>query len=182
MTQVLDKNQTRLSPRRAHGRVVNVIAALLRKQLQIPNIYLNPKIPGVPAIDVLAVDRGGSGDVYGVQIVQLAILPTETGIRRWLTQFEEIPLHFRYLAIQANEETLPTLRKLNHYEALFDSTGIGRVGILAYDERLLDPGAKVDSTLMSVIVQPERFRVRGEQLAKIEKFLVKTKPDIEVRI
>ncbi|HEY5056426.1 MAG TPA: hypothetical protein VII58_09710 [Acidobacteriaceae bacterium] len=182
MIHAVEDSTRRLSVRLSHGRVINAISALLRQQLSVPHVYLKPRVPGSSGIDVLAVDRGGSGDVYGVQIVQLAILPTETGIRKWLAPLKALPVHYRYLAIQASADTLPTLRKLDQYEALFDSTGIGRIGILAYDERLLDPSAKVDSTLMSVIVQPERFRVRGEQLAKIERFLANAKPDMEVRI
>lgn len=182
MIHALEDSTRRLSVRLSHGRVINAISALLRQQLSVPHIYLKPRVPGSSGIDVLAVDRGGSGDVYGVQIVQLAILPTETGIRKWLAPLKALPVHYRYLAIQASAATVPTLRKLDRYEALFDSTGIGRIGILAYDERLLDPSAKADSTLMSVVVQPERFRVRGEQLAKIERFLASAKPDMEVRI
>jgi hypothetical protein len=182
MIHAVEDSTMRLSVRLSHGRVINAVSALLRQQLSVPHIYLKPRVPGSSGIDVLAVDRGGSGDVYGVQVVVMAILPTETGIRKWLAPLKALPVHYKYLAIQANESILPNLRKLDQYEELFDSTGIGRIGILAYDEGLLDASAKVDSTLMSVIVQPERFRVRGEKLANIERFLVKAKPDMEVRI
>lgn len=172
----------RLSPRLSQGRVTNAVSALLRQRLSVPHIYLKPRISGSSGIDVLAVDRGGSGDIYGVQIVVLEILPTQTGVRKWLAPIKALPVHYRYLAIQANEGSLPVLRQLNQYEELFDSTGIGRVGILAYDERLLGANAKADSALVSVVVEAERFRVSNERLAPIERFLTKAKPDIAVRI
>jgi hypothetical protein len=182
MIHAVEDSTRPLSDRLIQGRVINAVSALLRQRLSVPHIYLKPRIPGSTGIDVLAVDRGGSGDVHGVHLVAMAILPTETGIRKWLAPLRPLPVHFKYLAIQATESTIPLLRKLNQYEELFDSTGIGRVGILAYDESLLDASAPADPALMSVIVQPERFLVRGEKLNTIEKWLAKAKPDMEVRI
>ncbi len=177
-----------LNRRLTHGRVINSIADMLRNQLSIPHIFLKPRVPGSTPIDVLAVDRAGSGDVHGVQIDVLTVLPTEAMMRKKLVPLKElalvkkIPVHFKYLAVQSNEENLRTLEQLRQYESLFDPSGIGRVGILAYDERLLRAEAEVDSKLVSIIVAPERFRVRGDKLDSIEKFLAKAKPDVSVRI
>ena len=177
-----------MTNRLAHGRVVNSIAAKFRSQLSIPHIFLKPRVPGSTPIDVLAVDRAGSGDVHGVQIDVLTVLPTDGMMQKKLLPLKEValvkklPVHFKYLAIQSNERFLPILEQLRQYESLFDPSGIGRVGILAYDERLLQVEEEIESKLVSIIVAPERFRVRGDKLSSIEKFLSKAKPDVAVRI
>jgi hypothetical protein len=177
-----------LNSRLSHGRVVNAIAEMFRRQLSIPHIFLEPRVPGSLPIDVLAVDRAGSGDVHGVQIKVMPLLPTETMMQKNLVELKELdvakklPVNFKYLAIQANEGSIETLQQLRHYESLFDPSGIGRVGILAYNEQLLHAEAEIGPNLVSVIVAPERFRIRGEKFDSIEKFLSKAKPDVAVRI
>lgn len=188
MNHVEEVTGKALRNRLIHGRVVNSIVDMFRKRLSIPHIFLKPRVPGATAIDVLAVDRAGSGDVHGVQVDILGILPTESMMRSKLIPLKELavvkklPVNFKYLAVQANEESLRTLQQLRQYESLFDPSGIGRVGILAYDERLLQADSEIDSALVTVVVPPERFRIRGEKLDSIERFLSKAKPDVAVRI
>lgn len=182
MITTQEESTRRLSTRLSHGRVVNAISALLRSQLTVPHIYLKPKVPGSPGIDVMAVDRGGGGDVYGVQIVVWSILPTKSGIRKLLAPMRELPLHYRYFAVQSNGDSLSILARLKEYVELFDPSGIGRYGIMAYDERLLQADCEVSSVPVSVMVEAERFRVRGEKLEILEKFLSRAQPDMQVRI
>ena len=181
MTQLLDKNQTRLTPKRVHGRVVNIVAALLRKQLQIPNIYLNPKIPGVTLVDVLAVDRGGSGDLHAVDVKLVVELHAPAQRRALVQTLKTSPFHFKYLAVPEFAISESGL-DFTTYPDLFDETGIGRIGILSFDSSILDASSMSSVTAVKVLVSPERFLVRGTKLILVEKFLAKAKPDMEVRI
>jgi hypothetical protein len=181
MTQLLEKNPSRLTPKRVQGRVVNVVAALLRKQLQIPNIYLNPKIPGIPAVDILAVDRGGSGDLHAVDIKIVVKLSSPVQRRTLLQDLKASPFHFKYLAVPVfaiDESGLD----FTTYSDLFDESGIGRIGILFFDSSIFDASSASSDSSVKILTRPERFLVRGEKLVTIEKWLAKAKPDIEVRI
>ena len=188
MTTATEIGGRALNSRLSRGRVVNAVAEMFRKQLSIPHIFLEPRVPGSTSIDVLAVDRAGSGDVHGVQIKVMPLLPTETMMQGILEELKtldvvaELPVNFKYLAMQANAESIQTQKQLKHYESLFDPSGIGRIGILAYDERLLQAEAEIGPHLVSVVVAPERFRIRGEKLNVIEKFLSKARPDVAVRV
>jgi hypothetical protein len=181
MTQLLDKNQSRLTPKRVHGRVVNVVAALLRKQLQIPNIYLNPKIPGVPAVDILAVDRGGSGDLHVVEIKPTVELHSRAQLRSLVQTLKPYPFHFKYLALPEFTISQSGL-DFAEYPELFDEAGIGRIGILSFKSSIFDASSFDSADAAKEILRPERFLVRGEKLVTIEKWLAKAKPDMEVRI
>jgi hypothetical protein len=62
------KEETRkLTSRQREGRAINAVAELLRRKLSVPNIYLEPSTSLITA-DVLAVDRGGAGDLHAVEI------------------------------------------------------------------------------------------------------------------
>ncbi len=181
MSEVLERSPSRLSVKRVHGRAVNVVADLLRKQLHIPNIYLNPKIPGVPAVDVLAVDRGGSGDLHAVDI-KLAVELHSLAQRRILVQtLKAYPFHFKYLAVPELAIT-ESGTDFATYTDLFDSEGIGRIGILAFGPSISDPASFDSTDAAREIVRPERFLVRGVGLGAVEKWLAKAKPDMEVRV
>jgi hypothetical protein len=181
MMQLLDKGQSRLTPRKVQGRVVNVVAALLRKQLQIPNIYLNPKIPGVPAVDVLAVDRGGSGDLHAVEIKPTIELHSRAQLRSLAQSLKPYPFHFKYLAMPEFALSKSGL-DFAEYPELFDEAGIGRIGILSFRSSIFDASSFDPADAAKEILRPERFLVRGDGLKAIEKFLAKATPDIAVRI
>jgi hypothetical protein len=181
MSEVLERSPLRLSSKKVHGRVVNVVAALLRKNLYIPNVYLNPKIPGVPAVDVLAVDRGGSGDLHAVDIKLVVELQSPAQRRTLVRTLKASPFHFKYLAVPQFAITDSGL-DFTTYSDLFDDSGIGRIGILSFDSSILDASSMSGSAVAQIIVSPERFLVRGAKLTAIEKFLAKARPDMEVRI
>ncbi|MHB1701666.1 MAG: hypothetical protein ACYCSN_16365 [Acidobacteriaceae bacterium] len=185
MTQLLEKTQFRLSARRSHGRAVNAVADLLRRLLTVPEIYIEPRIAGLPSVDVLAVNKAGSGDLHTARIL-VADSPLPLGhktralhIIRDLHKIMADPFHFNYLvvpALQFDEEG--NLRFVSPAN-LFDKTGIGRVGIIALQAESRSAG---DAPAVSLVVKPERFRMREDSLKRAERFLDKTKPDIQVRI
>lgn len=188
----------KLTPRQREGRAINAVAELLRKMLSVPNIYLEPPQSLVSA-DVLAVDRGGAGDLHAVEIELAPTLSPTKGLRRkpsrpsesnvrstGYLEYREIiggihrrlmsmPAHFRYLAIPENSYEIAFNTLAQH--GLFHADGIGRLGIMVIVEKGEGtPIARMD-------IAPERFRVDPARLKIIEtKLLAKSRPDIEVRI
>lgn len=197
MATIVRGEPRRLTLRQQRGRAVNAVAEVLRKKLLVPNIYLGPHFPSL-AVDVLAVDRAGSGDLHGVEI-RLGNLARQRGKNpanaRELAQqiagqrlhlkgrIEEIhkhimslPAHYRYLAVPQSSCDL-VLKAMK--PRLYSPDGIGRIGIIS----ITDQGEELPSA--EIVIAPERFRVDAAKLTKIEKNLInnkKVRPDIEVRI
>lgn len=186
----------RLTPRQREGRAINAVADLLRRTLSVPNIYLEPPTSLISA-DVLAVDRGGAGDLHAVEVKLLGNAPkgsaprkptakdafvsahTERERSHLLKNVREqlmcLPAHFRYFAIPA--ESLEVVRDGLSRLGLYAADGIGRLGIIAITEK------GTDSPTAELAVAPERFRVDPARLKTIEtRILAKSRPDIEVRI
>jgi hypothetical protein len=178
----LEESTRRLSLRRSHGRVINAVAELLRDRLEVPEIYIKPRIPGASGIDVLAADRAGSGDLHGVEVKVLMIFPTRTQIKELTTPLKAQPFHFKYLALPGFSANLSDDSRFKDLPELFEDTGIGRFGIISFDHRLLNPDSIVGPHSAALTLPPERFVVRGEKLAGIERFLSRATPDMRVRI
>lgn len=164
--------QTELNDRTRHGRSTNAVAELFRSKLSVPSIYFNPKLAN-PRIDLLAVDRAGSGDLHGVEIkIPNNFISSLPNLRAYITQLKEWPAHFRYLALPktpAVENMLPKLQ-------LFSSDGFGRIGILLVTE----PASGLPQ--VELAIQPERYRVPASAMGKVDRFLANARPDIETRI
>jgi hypothetical protein len=200
------KEETReLTLRQRHGRAINAVAELLRRRLSVPNIYLEPPSSLVSA-DILAVDRGGAGDLHGVEIKLERDLVPFGGQRKKPSSREEIndqakeayetfnakylqnlraihrqvmsmPVHYRYLALPA-DSFHRAFSDLAHF-GLFPENGVGRLGFILITDRQEEPPAA------DLAVVPERFRVDPAKLKAIEtKLLSKSRPgpDIYVRI
>ena len=175
------KSKRTLSPRLSHGRVINAIAGFLTKRLTVPELYLKPHIPGLSEVDLLAIDHAGSGDAHGVEIKVEVILPLPSTLKSRLAALKIMPVHYKYLAFNAPEANSPIREKLRENDELFDPSGIGRFGVLAFDAALLQSESTVVAEPIRFIVKPQRFLVRGDQLKTLEKFLSKSQPDIRVR-
>jgi hypothetical protein len=174
MTIAIEEN-LQLGVRRRHGRSINAVADFLRykfPKLSVPNIYIEPRISLLSGIDVLAIDRAGSGDFHIVEVKDMATITASSHLDRYVESLKKLPGHFRYIALSqaSNPERFVSQTKL------FAKNGIGRVGIILLDENGLD------LPKVTVFSPAERFQVDGESLEKIEKAVSKRKPDIEVRI
>jgi hypothetical protein len=187
----------KLTSRQREGRAINAVAELLRRRLSVPNIYLEPPSSLISA-DVLAVDRGGAGDLHAVEIkladdIDLSECqrwessnPKEPNQLKWIAEFGEklngihqqlmsMPAHYRYLAIPVKSFGL-VYHELGHF-GVFPEDGIGRLGFILITDRGLE------SPTAEMAVVPERFRVDAAKLKAIEtRLLAKSRPDIEVRI
>jgi hypothetical protein len=184
MNNELATSPLRLSSRRQHGRAINAVAELFRRQLRVPEIYLDPRIPGFQSADVLAVDQAGSGDLHAAEVKEtLVSVPSRAQLRKLLAEVMEIPFHFRYLALPwSTSEEHERCQRFGDYPELFDGSGIGRVGVIAFNHAILQSSAQLQQSVINIVVRPERFRVQGEKLAAVEKFLAKSKPDMAIRL
>ncbi len=188
----------RLTQRQREGRAINGVAELLRRTLSVPNIYLEPPVSLISA-DVLAVDRGGAGDLHAVVIKLLdkGLAPVNLGPRQPTAKeafisahrqrerqdivkdahhrLMSMPAHFRYLAVSAENSDM-FQGELSSF-GIYAEDGIGRIGMITIIER------GIDSPTAQVTLAPERFRVDPAKLKAIEtRLLMKSRPDIEVRI
>ena len=165
-----------ISEKQRQGRAVNAVAELLMRKLLVPKIYLEP---GNFGIDVLAVDRAGSGDIHGVRIDQQHAPPAPLGrvqkelyeivLEHSLTLTKRSGFHFKYIAVKP--PFVDFLSKKN----LFAEDGIGRVGIIEIVE---SPSAPPEAR---VAVPAERFRVAVAEIQKFDDFQKKTPADMEIR-
>lgn len=189
---------SKLTPRQREGRAINAVAELLRRTLSVPNIYLEPP-SSLIAADVLAVDRGGAGDLHAVEIELAPTLSPIKSLRRKTSNPKDfsaqstgyleyrkvigsihsrlmsMPAHYRYLAIPVDSYDIALNTLVQH--GLFPVDGIGRLGIIVITEKGEGP------PIAEMDMPPERFRVDPAKLKAIEtKLLAKSRPDIEVRI
>lgn len=172
----------RLSVRQSNGRISNSVADFLRQKLTVPEVYLKPRMPGVDGVDVLAVDHAGSGDVHGVEILYGQDVFTRRDISSVITRVRELPLHFKYVALPGSLPDEASIVEPFVGARGFDASGIGRIGLIFYSPSLFDEASATDANAVTLIVKPERFLLRGERLASVERFLSKAKPDMSVRI
>ena len=173
----------RLTPKQGGGRIVNAIAQLLRERLTVPEIYLRPRCPVLAGVEILAVDHAGSGDVHGVQIASILERPSAVEILATFKRIKSLPLHYKYLAIPDSSFETPTISGGFRGSLGFDSDGIGRVGVITYPPDFFDDDPSVFLTAVTALrIKPERFLLRGEKLAAVERFLAKRQPDMRVRI
>ncbi len=173
----------RLSVRQGNGRISNVVAELLRTKLTVPEIYLKPRVPGLSGVDVLAVNHAGSGDVHGVEIAFHSSSLNTSEVTAWIARLKTVPLHYKYLAVPEALAESSVVFDLFRSARGFDSQGIGRLGLISYPATFLNESLPaLSEDVAKLIVQPERFLLRGEKLEAVEKFLAKAHPDISVRI
>ncbi len=100
-----------------------------------------------------------------------------------MARLKLMPLHFKYVALPDSVAALAWVQKAFSSSRAFDPQGIGRLGLIGYSTNLLEGDlSQRDEEPASLLVRPERFLLRGEKLETMEQFLVRTKPDISVRI
>jgi hypothetical protein len=168
-TRVISQT-TDLSARKRHGRAVNAVADFLRSQLRVPNVYIEPSGVNLSRIDVLAADAAGSGDIHAVEVKLLPAPLTQAAMKTFIDQIKKVPAHYKYFALNKNATSISIGAQL------FSGDGIGRVGLLFISE-----SGEVYPTV-ELAIKPERFRIDASELAQIERFLSKAKPDMYVRL
>jgi hypothetical protein len=159
------------------GRGKNAVQDFLSHKLLFPKIYFDTVFNGVD-VDVLAIDRNGTGDVHAVYKVYqgtdpegaLAAVASNIG-----TSSANIVPHFIYAAV-VNDG--PGTRKFVLPEQIiqrsFAEDGVGRMGILYVD-------LTEDEPHVAVIQKPERFRSSKQIIELADQFVASHTPNWEIR-
>ncbi len=165
------------------GRAQNAVQTFLVRSLLIPKVYLGADWYG-RHIDVLAIDRAGSGDVHGVRLVPCDPRQRdshghsyllEKAVLTAIQEFSDFPIHFRYLTIVCIEpdkqQWIPSRGVENQSLA---PDGVGRVGLLYVNVAERDTDVKV-------LQKPERFRSSKQIVALTDQFVAEHTANWEVR-
>lgn len=161
----------KLSDQQIMGRMKNAVARLLQKRLMVPKIFIAATWPTAHRrIDVLAVDRAGTGDIHCVQVK--ANLESAYPIFPLL---KAIPSHYKYVAL-LHEPNLQVGGAGIDEVALYSEDGLGRIGIIVASE---DPKNKALSA--RVLIEPERFKFDKKYYRSIDKFVESHTADLEIR-
>lgn len=170
------------------GRAKNALQNYLIKKLLIPKVYLDADWDG-RSVDVLAIDRAGSGDVHTVQLFPLdpgvgigaafvlfanPSLRSADGSVSPVEGLKSLRSHFRYVAVIGDG---PVDHKLNVADyglrQWLAEDGVGRIGILYVD--LSD-----DEPSVHVVLKAERFRSSKEIVELADKFVAEHTPNWQI--
>jgi hypothetical protein len=153
------------------GRAKNALQDYLIQKLLFPNVYLDAEFNG-KKVNVLAIDREGTGDVHAVYIpyqgtdIENALETVIANIQSPPPSARVLP-HFIYSAIVNNG---PGASKYDLSERIIQKSfslgddGVGRVGILYVDLSESDPSVQV-------ILRAERFRNSKELVEMADQFV-----------
>ena len=155
-----------LSSSQLEGRLKNAVADFLQRRLIVPKIFLDAAWPSYRHMDILAVDRAGTGDVHIAEVK--TSLPA---LYDAVTDLMPLPAHYKYVAIFEGSE----LQQINELR-LYAPDGIGRVGVIAIAERPEDK-----SLCGRLVLAPERFRLESKYWKDVDAFVASLAPDVEIR-
>jgi len=163
------------------GRAKNAVQDYLIHKLLYPKIYLDAEFNG-KKVDVLAIDREGTGDVHAVYVVYQGT-DVENALETMVANIVTPPTpakilpHFMYSAVVNNG---PGASKYVPSEQIiqksFAEDGVGRVGILYVDLCEDDPKFEV-----RVILKAERFRSSKEIVELADRFVAENPANWELR-
>lgn len=158
-----------LSPEQQESRAKGAVAQFLARQLIVPKVFFDARWPDRRgAVDVMAVDRSGSGEVHVVEVTvgTSALAPANLG--KAIATLIRIPAHFKYLALFGNQKYRPA------QHVLYAPDGMGRVGVILVKE---DGSGNL---LCEFYVRPERFRFEATYKS-VDRFTATRSADMEVR-
>ena len=141
------------------------MAQLLMQRLIVPKIFFEAPWPDSRnRVDLLAVDRAGTGEIHVVEVKFGAAEAAEA-----LERVKAMPAHYKYIAVIGNGRY-----RLNE-KTLYAIDGFGRVGLIRIIE---DNAGNLNAEL---VVAPERFRADPVVFKSIDRFTSKHRADIEIR-
>ena len=155
-----------LSVSQQTGRLKNAAAEFLQRRLMIPKIFLDAAWPSYRHVDVLAVDRAGTGDVH-IAEVRTSVETLYDAVLDLIP----LPAHYKYVvtfadsALQGIEES-----------RLYAPDGVGRIGVLVIGEHPEDK-----SLHGRLMITPERFRLESKYWKDVDTFVSSSSADLELR-
>lgn len=156
-----------LSSEQQEARAKNAVADFLSRQLIVPKVFFDAQWPNRSSrVDVLAVDRSGSGEIH---VVEIKVGTALKDIPNVLAHLVEVPAHFKYVALFENRTYRPDNR------ALYASDGMGRIGVIQVKE---DAAGNLSAEYS---VRPERFKLDSSIFKVVDRFTASRLPNLEVR-
>jgi hypothetical protein len=160
------------------GRAQNLLQEYFIRKLLFPRVYFDVEFMGVH-VDVLAVDRSGTGDVHEARIVYMGA-DTENAVEVVIENVRSTPParglpHFVYSVVVSDGSEggrFAPSEQLLQYS--FSEDGVGRVGILYVDLAGDDPTVRV-------LVRAERFRSSKAIVELTDRFVTEHTPNWEAR-
>jgi|WetSurMetagenome_2_1015567.scaffolds.fasta_scaffold07903_6 hypothetical protein len=133
---------------RLHERALEPISQCLIRDLIVPNVYWEVPWPADgKRVDLLLIDRAGSGPVHVVEIKVHAADAVQS-----IPQVQRIPAHYRWIAFFAETLDAKTCRQLANREILFPVKNTpGCVGVIEV-VRMSD-----DTLGANILVRAEMF-------------------------
>jgi hypothetical protein len=163
------------------GRAKNSVQDYLIHKLLFPKVYLDAEFNG-KRVDVLAVDREGTGDVHAVYIVyqgndvENALEAVVANIVNPPPPVKILP-HFIYAAVvNSGEGTGRYIPSEQILQKSLAEDGVGRMGILYVDLAEDDPRLQV-----RVVLKAERFRSSKEIVEIADRFVAEHTPNWAIR-
>jgi hypothetical protein len=139
------------------------------RQLIVPKVFFDAPWPNRNSrVDVLAVDRSGSGEVHVVEVKVGTGALAPANLSKMMATLMRVPAHFKYLALFGSQNYRPA------QGVLYAPDGMGRVGVILVKE---NPSGDL---FCEFYVRPERFRFEGTYKS-IDRFTAARPADIEVR-
>jgi len=173
---------TNLSERQQLGRAQNAVSSYLVRKLSLPKIYLDATW-NQQAIDLLAIDRSGIGDVHAVRMVLREpdleigedVESTMIAVGDGIEQMQLLPTQCRYIAVVSNVSFLATRRFAAVFEhKTFAEDGVGRIGILLVD-------VSGDTARVDEMIKAERFRSSKQILDLTDEYVATHTANMEYR-
>ncbi len=164
------------------GRAKNAVQDYLIRKLLVPKIYLDAEWIGT-RVDVLAIDRAGTGDVHTVRITPIRfsddwqenVALAALTVSRFAEEIQLLPGHFRYIALLSEFSDLRKFEATdNLVKKLTADDGVGRIGILAVN--FADKEGSV-----RVILNAERFRSTPQITEMADQYVARHTANWEVR-
>jgi hypothetical protein len=163
----LEKSKTMSKNEQMELRARNAVAQLMVRNLIVPNIFFDADWSGDRQVDLIAIDRAGSGDVHAVEIKSSAsALSTRAAVRRLLN----VHANYRWIGIVQGRTSRPI--KLPS-KLLSPYRGMGRVGVIWIEI------GNDDQVRAEIERNAERFP--GTYYEFADQFRSTHKPDIEFR-
>ena len=156
-----------LSLQQQESRAKTAVAELLFRELMVPKVFVDAPWPGTrQRVDVMAVERSGSGDVHVVEVHVGTAAPA--AVEEVIASLMRIPAHFKYLAFFDNKNYIPDERWL------YAPDGMGRVGVIQVTEDT------TGNLRAGFLIRPERFRFDAS-FKQVDRFTATHPAYIEIR-
>jgi hypothetical protein len=163
----LEKLKTMSKAEHLEIRARDAVAKWFVRTLIVPNVFFEAQWSGDRKVDLIAIDRAGSGDVHVVEIKSKAKLES---IRLAIRQLFRFQANYLWIAIVQNKDDRP-IRIPS--KLLYPEHGMGKVGLIRVER------GRNDQLSARVEINAERFP--GSYYEFADKFRSVHKPDIEFR-